>query len=71
MKVKCVMGGGGGGGGKEVSSKGSYSRSAADNNGDILRCQMLSLLSFFLFFSVISGGPQGPLRQTFNASLTV
>ena len=43
VKVKCVMGKK-----KEVSSKRSYSRSAADDNGDILRCQMLSLLSFFI-----------------------
>ena len=70
---------GGGGGGGKVSSKGSYSRSAADDTDDILRCQMLSLLSFlYLFFAVISGGgggegggPQGPLGQIFNASLRV
>ena len=43
---------------KKISSKGSYSRSAADDNGDILRCQMLSLLSFL---SVLCSNFRGSL----------
>ena len=55
----------------EVSSKGSYSRSAAVNNGDILQCQMLSLITFLSVLCSNFRGPQGPLRQMFNASLRV
>ena len=56
VKVKCVMGKK-----KEVSSKGSYSCSAADDSGDILRCQMLSLLSFLsVLYSDFRGSPGTP-----------
>ena len=34
-----------------------------------VRCCHYSV--FYLFFAVISGGPQGPLRQLFNAPLRV
>ena len=50
VKMKCVMG-------EKVSSKGSYSGSAADDNG----CQMLSLLSILsVLCSNFRGSPGTP-----------